>query len=636
MKETRFIDQNHNKWKRFERLYISDDAEPEELSDLYMEITDDLSYSRTFYNRRTVRVYLNQLAQKVVYDVQKQNRISFNYLLRTLTVSLPLEIYRSRHNILLAFASFLGAVILGVLTSQNDPDFIRYILGNNYVDQTLENINNGNPLAIYESGDQLSMFTLITSNNLKVAFLTFISGILLTIGTHVLLFYNGVMLGAFQYLFQYKGLLLVSFLGVWIHGAFEISCIVLAGGAGITIGNGILYPKTYTRLQSLQISTKRGLKIMLSLVPFIIIAGFLESYVTRNYQSLSDWSKWALIIFCLSFILFYFVFYPFFIARRFPHLLNREEPPLNTNNANFEKYKIRSSNQILQDAIILYRILFGRIMKITFYIVIPVALLLLVIHNILHLEKLEQTQHIDWLFHLKLMLGIGNQSIADYIIGFLWTINISIIFLATLWSVSTYKKDFSWKSFWIYCKIYFLKIWLSVILVMTSFYFLKWPALLIGFLILPAIFILPAAITQNIEKSSTFFHALLRSFSNYMQSFFLCLLIALVLFLMVQPIAFVLSMDKNNLPIIPDLLDLLIALIESLTSTLTEHYLIISSVVRQIIYLSIFLLVIPGIVLTATVAYFSCQEKDKAISLREAFKLFGKRNKNKESAVDYV
>ena len=52
---------------------------------------------------------------------------------------------------------------------------------------------------------------------------------------------------------------------IWIHGAFEISAIVIAGAAGLTVGNGLLFPKSYTRVQSLVFSAKRGLVIMLSL-----------------------------------------------------------------------------------------------------------------------------------------------------------------------------------------------------------------------------------------------------------------------------------------------------------------------------------------------------------------------------------
>ncbi len=304
MKETDFIEQNKKKWNRFEQLYESKSNDPEELSELYMDITDDLSYAQTFYTKRTVRVYLNQLAQKVYTGVHKQKGESLRKFITVWQKSLPLEIYRSRKTLTFALVAFLIYVLIGVFTTYIDPEFPRTVMGDNYVDMTLENIQKGNPLAVYESDRQIDMFVRITSNNMKVAFITFAVGFLFTIGTHVFMFLNGVMLGAFQFFFYAKGLLVTSFLGIWIHGAFEISAIVLAAGAGITAGNGLLFPGSYTRTQSLQLSTKRGLKIMLSLVPFIIIAGFLESFVTANYQELPNWSKWALIMLSFAIILF--------------------------------------------------------------------------------------------------------------------------------------------------------------------------------------------------------------------------------------------------------------------------------------------------------------------------------------------
>ena len=59
MRETSFIKQNKEKWKEFESILEKKDKDPDKLNDLFIQITDDLSYSRTFYPNRSVRVYLN-------------------------------------------------------------------------------------------------------------------------------------------------------------------------------------------------------------------------------------------------------------------------------------------------------------------------------------------------------------------------------------------------------------------------------------------------------------------------------------------------------------------------------------------------------------------------------------------------
>ncbi|MFT5780205.1 MAG: putative membrane protein SpoIIM required for sporulation, partial [Crocinitomicaceae bacterium] len=493
MKETSFIEQNKKKWNRFEQLYESQSQDPEELSDLYMDITDDLSYAQTFYRRRTVRVYLNQLAQRVYTGVHKQKGESLKKFVTVWKISLPLEIYRSRKNLLFAFIAFMVYAAIGVVTTAIDPNFPRVVMGDGYVNMTLENIQNGNPLAVYETNDQLAMFIGITTNNLKVAFLTFFVGFFFTLGTHMLMFYNGVMLGAFQYFFHSKGLLVTSFLGIWIHGAFEISAIVLAAGAGITAGNGLLFPKSYTRMQSLQLSTKRGLKIMMSLVPFIVAAGFLESYVTANYQVLPNWSKWALILFSFGLILFFYVFYPMYVARKHPDLVHEEQVGHFKPKTTFRLDKIRDIGEIIADSFRMYRLQFKKFMTINFLIVFPLIGLVVFFQDMSHWE-LQQRQHwYDWAAQLELMIGYGYHNVLDIFMVLAWTVIFALIFTSVLWSVKTAQEPFSWRSFFQFARKRILGIWLANSFLMLIIVILPWWGLLLAIFVIPFVFLNAAA-----------------------------------------------------------------------------------------------------------------------------------------------
>src|SRR3546814_12188447 len=89
------------------------------------------------------------------------------------------------------------------------------------------------------------------------------------------------MLGAFQFFFYQKGLLLTSVLSIWIHGTLEISAIIIAGSAGLVMGNSLLFPGTWSRLESFRRGARRGLKIVIGLVPVFITAALLEGFVTR-------------------------------------------------------------------------------------------------------------------------------------------------------------------------------------------------------------------------------------------------------------------------------------------------------------------------------------------------------------------
>ena len=99
----------------------------------------------------------------------------------------------------------------------------------------------------------------------------FVSGILTSIATGAYLFQNSVMLGCFETFFAQHGLLYESFLAVFLHGTLEISAIIIAAAGGLAIGNGWLFPGTYSRLVSFRRGAKRGLKIVAGTVPVFIL-----------------------------------------------------------------------------------------------------------------------------------------------------------------------------------------------------------------------------------------------------------------------------------------------------------------------------------------------------------------------------
>ena len=190
-----------------------------------------------------------------------------------------------------------------------DPEFASIILGDGYVSMTVKNIESGDPMAVYKEKGAFSMFLGITLNNIYVAFLTFAFGAFYMIGAIAILVRNGVMVGTFQYFFVERDLFWESFLTIWIHGTLEISAIIIAGAAGLTMGRGLIFPGSYSRLQSFQQSAKRGLKIMIGIVPIIIMAGFFEGYLTRATET-PDVIRGLFIAVCLLFVLGYYVWYP--------------------------------------------------------------------------------------------------------------------------------------------------------------------------------------------------------------------------------------------------------------------------------------------------------------------------------------
>ncbi|RPD94493.1 stage II sporulation protein M [Aureibaculum marinum] len=316
MREAAFVKKHKERWQLFENvLSKKQHISPDRLSDLYIEITDDLSYAKTFYpNSNTVR-YLNSIAANAHQKIYKTKKESKNRLISFFKTEFPLAFYKHQKQLLIAFLVFVFFSIVGAFSAAKDGDFLRLILGDAYVNMTLENIAKGDPMAVYKQEGQTEMFVSITINNIRVAMNAFLLGMLFSVGTLYIMMRNGIMLGSFLYFFYDQDLLWESTRTIWIHGTIEISVIIIASCAGMVLGNGLLFPGTYTRLDSFKRSVKAGLKIMVSTIPFFIIAGFLEGFVTRHTE-MPDWLAILIIAASLYTIIYYYIIYPIKLTKQ--------------------------------------------------------------------------------------------------------------------------------------------------------------------------------------------------------------------------------------------------------------------------------------------------------------------------------
>ncbi|WP_299684179.1 stage II sporulation protein M [uncultured Dokdonia sp.] len=310
MREAAFIKQNKDKWLKFENVINNkSQIHPDELSSLYIEITDHLSYAQTFYPGSKTLGYLNYIASQSHQIIYKSKKESSKRFITFFTKEFPLLMYQYQKQLLIAFLVFMLFTLIGAYSAANDGAFVRSILGDGYVNMTLENIEKGDPMGVYKEQGEFNMFLGITINNIRFALITYILGALFSIGSLVKIMQTGIMLGSFQYFFFTKDLGWESVRTIWIHGTIEISVIIIAGCAGMVLGNGILFPRTYSRLESFIKGVKNSLKIIASTIPFFIIAGFLEGYVTRHTE-MPDWLAVLIIGGSLALIVFYYVIYP--------------------------------------------------------------------------------------------------------------------------------------------------------------------------------------------------------------------------------------------------------------------------------------------------------------------------------------
>ena len=199
MKEVTFIRQNISKWRGAELVVETiGDTDATELADTYIDVTSDLAFAQTHYPESKITRYLNNLASALHNEIFRSHRYRWSRLLTYWTQDVPLTMWEARRELLLSFIVFTASVFIGFLSQLLDPEFCRIILGDRYVDMTLQNIASGEPMAVYSGNSEGTMFGSITMNNVMVSFVTFALGIFTSLGTGFKLFQNGVMLGSFQ------------------------------------------------------------------------------------------------------------------------------------------------------------------------------------------------------------------------------------------------------------------------------------------------------------------------------------------------------------------------------------------------------------------------------------------------------
>lgn len=316
MREASFVRQNKEKWIAFEKaLHNNIKINPDTLASYYIQLTNDLSFAQTYFPDSKTLAYLNSLASEAHQKIYITKKETSNKIVSFWKYEFPLFFKQYHKTLLFTFLFFMSAVTIGAVSTINDDSFVRLILGDAYVNMTIENIENGEPMAVYKSSGQIGMFLGITINNIRVGIIAFAAGIFFSVGTIYVLFSNGIMLGAFITFFYTQGILEKTST-VWLHGTIEISVIVIAGCAGLVMGNSFLFPKTYSRRVSFMKGAKDGLKIIISTFPFFIIAGFIEGFITRYGDTMHWIISYSIILASVALISYYYIFYPILLNRK--------------------------------------------------------------------------------------------------------------------------------------------------------------------------------------------------------------------------------------------------------------------------------------------------------------------------------
>jgi uncharacterized membrane protein SpoIIM required for sporulation len=245
------------------------------------ELARDLSLARTVLPNSKVRQYLEALFVRMHDAIYRRPQALGQTLKKIYTQEVPAVMQQMRGVILAVLVIFLGSALAGWLLVDNNPETITIIASEGMINT----VNDGklwtDDLLNVMPSSVLSLS--IMTNNIMVSLFAFVFGALYGIGTLYMMVLNGFMLGsifAYTYRYDLAGRL---FDFVFAHGVVELSVIILAGAAGVRLGEALVRPGDRPRSEAVQKAVAQAGRLLFVIVPFLIGAGVIEGYVSPDH-----------------------------------------------------------------------------------------------------------------------------------------------------------------------------------------------------------------------------------------------------------------------------------------------------------------------------------------------------------------
>ncbi|HNW34245.1 MAG TPA: stage II sporulation protein M [Candidatus Ozemobacteraceae bacterium] len=276
------------RWQRLEEIlnhvdgHISGSIDPGrliELGALYQEALGDLGRARAMGDERQQR-YLNRLIARAYTHIYRPRESSLLGALSFLPRKFPALVLARQHFIITAFLVFLFSTIIGFLCVGSDSKLIDLVIPESMrssISRDLADGRAGRDMS-QESRAQISMFIL--TNNIGVSFRAFAYGFFLGIGTIYILIYNGLLLGGLASVYHEAGHSLVFWSLILPHGAIELICVFIAGGAGLILGYSLIDPGSHSRYDWVAHEGKEAAMLVVGAIPMLVIAALIETWVT--------------------------------------------------------------------------------------------------------------------------------------------------------------------------------------------------------------------------------------------------------------------------------------------------------------------------------------------------------------------
>jgi uncharacterized membrane protein SpoIIM required for sporulation len=276
------------------------------LPTLYRATLSGLSVARAISLDANLLSYLEALSARAYLSVYGVRERPQTLLAAFFAWRLPVAVRGAWREIALAAVLMLAGILTAWVLTARDPGLYDSFVapgvqGGRNFHATVEQLRNS--LGGHdEKVDRLGFFAaFLFSHNAQIGMMSFALGFALGVPTVLLVFYNGLMLGAFLALFQANGLLLP--LGGWlsIHGPTELTALVLSAAGGLKLGGAVLFAGREPRLVRLAREGRDAAVVMMGAVLLFLIAGLLEGLgrqliLDTTLRYLIGWGTFALLL----------------------------------------------------------------------------------------------------------------------------------------------------------------------------------------------------------------------------------------------------------------------------------------------------------------------------------------------------
>jgi uncharacterized membrane protein SpoIIM required for sporulation len=259
--------------------------ELQELGLLYRQAAADLSALREDPSGKSYARTLNLLlarAHNTIYAGQKSSATGVLHFYRYIY---PQIFRRNLRLITVATLLFVAGGLGGMLLAITRPDYMHLFLGR----PMMETIEQRKMWTDSVLSVKPAASSKIMTNNITVSFLAFAYGITAGIGTVFMMVFNGVMLGVVGMACWLNGMSLSLWSFVAPHGVLELPAIFIAGGAGLRLAQGLLFPGLLSRRDSLARAGGEATRLLLGVVPVLVIAGCIEGFVSPSLTIPWQW-----------------------------------------------------------------------------------------------------------------------------------------------------------------------------------------------------------------------------------------------------------------------------------------------------------------------------------------------------------